>query len=574
VKKTRIIAALFLALSLLCGCSKPGELPGSESSNNVTPEADNTSGVETVFTGTDDIHLVTDGKAGYVIILKDSLCENAANQFIGTVKSRTGVTIQIQGFLFPDQKEKVIYFGQDYDSVFPEAEVKLSGYGCAVLEKDGDIYVFGHDSGSMSTAVTKFFAKIEADCVTENQGLKSLRIPETAYFVYNPGYDIVDAKLLNVPLGQYNIVYSEKSATSYGLAYMLRSIITDKTGCINEIVGDSAAVSEYEILVGDTVRSLSNTLAAGEYRISSEQGRVCIQYGTALAATDALDEFRLVLHKGSETSVNRTGKTENQQCLEKETGTVRIISSNTYFGDYSIPGDIRAGMLAECYQLFDADFIGLQESASKIQYMMKNLNGYGYVTQTTGHTPIIYNTSLWQLAKDNNGAEIKGSFAFDGHCWSAEWIMFQSKNDAAAKVIVMNLHIHPRSDGYKEHRSDDIAVTNAAWKQLLELYPGVPIFTTGDYNTAYKSSDFRSLLAGLEDRMDSGKYLATDSNPDVGLYTYHDYEGTNKAYGGDGIDHIAVTKNLVEVIHYRVIQYAPIGYASDHFPIFIDVKLK
>ena len=95
----------------------------------------------------------------------------------------------------------------------------------------------------------------------------------------------------------------------------------------------------------------------------------------------------------------------------------------------------------------------------------------------------------------------------------------------------------------------------------------VPVFCTGDYNRTAATEQLRSYLQL------TGFLDAPAAAEDCGVIrkTYHSVLGELPGTG-DAIDHITLSPNA-NVTYYTVVLDAQVLAASDHCPIFIDVKL-
>ena len=55
--------------------------------------------------------------------------------------------------------------------------------------------------------------------------------------------------------------------------------------------------------------------------------------------------------------------------------------------------------------------------------------------------------------------------------------------------------------------------------------------------------------------------------------TMHDM-GTSVTGNGTPIDYVSVTNELLEIVRHRTVVYSAMGLSGDHFPVFIDFKIK
>ena len=121
-------------------------------------------------------------------------------------------------------------------------------------------------------------------------------------------------------------------------------------------------------------------------------------------------------------------------------------------------------------------------------------------------------------------------------------------------------------------RTPAAQATNAKIKELMSLYPDVPITVTGDYNSHRNNNTdiFPYMFEGLDGKMDVAQSFTDDKT--LGSTT-HDM-GTSVTGNGTPIDYVSVTNELLEIVRHRTASYDAMGLSGDHFPVFIDVKIK
>ena len=113
------------------------------------------------------------------------------------------------------------------------------------------------------------------------------------------------------------------------------------------------------------------------------------------------------------------------------------------------------------------------------------------------------------------------------------------------------------------------AVENAKLINELVAKYKCPVFSTGDYNQAETSDDFKGFMAATG--MQDPKYTADVINR--ACKTTHTRGSKPSASAAVCIDHIATSAG-VDVRYYNTLFCSAAIDASDHCPIYIDVKLK
>ncbi len=572
-----MLLALLMLLPTLAACKKETDPNAGETAaqtdaapTGTTPAESDTEGTEPEAVET--ITLVKDGEAQFYIVASADFIETM--EYIQKdLEKKGGVRLEAKADVNADSQKNVIYVGSDYDTVCPDAEVKMLYGGYAVVYVDGDIHFCGKDDETTKRAATKFLSSIPVkECVTKNDAGKiTLAIPSTLMLVYNPCFSVSTPQLLSVHVSEYNVVYAKNGTyVDESLVTLLQDSIGMMTGYIPEAVKSDAAETEHEIILNH-VRGTKPAIANTKYTIKSEGGKIYIDYGSTLAAIEAMTEFA-DKNFYAKTSYNIEGTIEDTFGMNaKGADEVRIMTSNVLFANAEnaeLPYDQRAALLSDIYLTFRPDFIGLQESKGAIGDWIKEAlaDEYGYINQAlrgSGHTPILYDKEVWEPVYEGGQILMKHEMFQSDHCWDYEWVMFQKIGDSATKVIMMNLHFQPR--GYKgEERPESMDKFNAEVQRLEDVYPDIPIISTGDYNTR--------LTMGRDPQIGNDGW-----NEDVIAGTMLQSSGAltqdTSDPNGSAIDHIVVSKHLITVVRNVRVRYEFMLKSSDHQPVYADVKL-
>ncbi len=256
--------------------------------------------------------------------------------------------------------------------------------------------------------------------------------------------------------------------------------------------------------------------------------------------------------------------------LEKEGRLVRIMSSNILYtlDETAEETEKRMEILGGYYLKFLPDFLGLQEvSLLSRSLLIDHISEkYAYTQVTDGvknYTPLVYRKDLYDVLRCEY-------LKFEGHggsMWSYQWALYRFKAEPQKRIIHMNLHYHFAST---ETRLQDADTVNKELKALMEEYPAVPIFVTGDYNSGVSTPEFKAMCRGI--KMNSGMLL-TDYNDGYKSWWHHpgEYE---PAEDTEEIDHIVVTEERAKVVIHRKIKDRFIcAEGSDHCPVYIDVEI-
>ena len=94
-----------------------------------------------------------------------------------------------------------------------------------------------------------------------------------------------------------------------------------------------------------------------------------------------------------------------------------------------------------------------------------------------------------------------------------------------------------------------------------------PVITTGDYNTTEAEDGYKTITEVAQ--VSEAKYTAKKINRQC--VTYHDLGKTVSVSKSNSIDHIFGT-DRVEFMYFNVLVDKTVINASDHCPIYADVK--
>ena len=402
-------------------------------------------------------------------------------------------------------------------------------------------------------------------------------------------YEVEDSEttLMNIPLSRYKIVVSESASTlTELLAEYLQKNISDKTGVTIEVVNDSADATNYEIVLGNTERDISGelykdgTYVDAEYSYAIKSVNSCIQigYSDSPALVDAFDELLKAVSNDDITEFDLKHKYDTTDIEKAESSYVRVMSSNVYSSkdtsaqQSKIPYQARAELLAECYLRYKPDFIGWQEADQAMRdevykYIAHEYQMVEFEMSADNWCPIFYRKDLYNL-------ETADYFIMNAMHY-CEWAVYSSKSNLEQQFIHMNIHY----DVNEEISLSQAVSVNKTIKKLMAQYPDAPIAVTGDYNFTATESVFKTMMRGIDDKMQSSSQIL--NNEDSKYYTWHvlgeltlsETYGTPVKQSGP-IDHVSITTNLLEAKEYKIIHDPLTCWAADHYPIFADLVRK
>ncbi|MBE6547229.1 MAG: hypothetical protein E7668_07350 [Ruminococcaceae bacterium] len=295
-----------------------------------------------------------------------------------------------------------------------------------------------------------------------------------------------------------------------------------------------------------------------EYKNMDEQAVLAaILDGAGRAAAERISELRGV-----------------DYCLDKERDTdIRVMTANLLYAKWDKGCDpdmtkypLRMKRTAECINLYRPDFVGMQEARLMMREPLDpHLDaGYAYVEfdppkQNAEWFPILYRADRWTVVASGTG-----EYTECHHPWGYVWATFARKENADDRITVMNLHYtvgHFMSvdpSWIEFHTGLASEINRQIGKQLTES-PDTPIAITGDYNTGRDTELYETMIKELP--MEDAPLLTENSNMTV-------EQMRNPWY----LDHITVTKELVEVVSHRRLDYYPDRALSDHPFYFTDLR--
>ena len=186
---------------------------------------------------------------------------------------------------------------------------------------------------------------------------------------------------------------------------------------------------------------------------------------------------------------------------------------------------------------------------------------YGY----TNFSPIVYNSDT--VKSIESGVEAY-SAASKKYAYVMSWGYFE-KIETGKKFVIINTHFDLRNHGedYDNNRMKQAKEISALIKQLKKKY-GCPVITIGDYNTFESESIYNTIVSGAQ--VTEAKYSANKINR--ACATYHTLGSVISTAAANSHDHIFGSDGI-NFLYYNVLVDKIVIDASDHCPIYADVKL-
>lgn len=283
--------------------------------------------------------------------------------------------------------------------------------------------------------------------------------------------------------------------------------------------------------------------------------------------------FVLIMCLSCAVSCNNKTDTPEVKMLPAE--DVKVISINLLVGDTStspLKLNGRDEIMTPLLLSYDADSIGVQESAGWVVPLDNQLEGYGRAGFTVQgvREPRSYHSGNYIYYKKD-----KYNLIADGIIWLNDkpdvvdegartccWAILENK-ETGFRYVHMNTHLFPTDS---KVNAAEMPVVRDAMARFIEL--GFPVFTTGDFNASQGSDNYYIMLEN--ELINDSKMIAKES---MNMGTYNgmreqDLEGKNP------IDYCFVSHEFMTVHKYEVINTNVNGkFASDHNGVFIHATV-
>ena len=452
----------------------------------------------------------------------------------------------------------------------------------AIVTKGDKIVIAAHREDRLKEAVTYLkenLLKVE----TDENGKKSFSYLGDYTYTGNKKY-LFDAQN---PLAEYDIVYREGSETLKTAAEQMQAKIKATGGVELTVKSDAEIETEREIVLGNTNRAISQKyLAGGAYILSTvviNEGKKLLIGGasdatTVMAVESFVDNYvqeRYTYLFNLDAGISETESIYSfSESPELAAGAeMRIMSFNVLcelWDSKAVDVDARMQIVTATLLNYSPDVVGLQEISDKCYASLIPLfeGSYAFVdTKTekgkTNFSPLAYNVEKVILLEHGVKTLASGN---DSRLRVISWGYFERKSDGA-RFIVANTHWDltkmPESRTLQAIEMGDFIV------EMKAKY-NCPAITTGDYNTQDYQEQFQTYLdhsqlsdAGLTANVINRNYKST-----------HDlFEEQVPAPEIRAIDHVFYSSDI-EALYYNMLIDKTVIDASDHFPVYADIRFK
>ena len=396
---------------------------------------------------------------------------------------------------------------------------------------------------------------------------------------------IKDIVTSSAELSEYKIVYAFDNAEMKANAEYLASLIADFCGVTLECIDDNTVPSQKEIVLGMTTRgeaALLKDLTAIDYIIKVIGKKIVIGARMDNVNRSAIDAFAKVFLSGVYTDGFRISGTYDYADMGRATikdaydptlaegADLRIMSFNILAelwdddAKATLPG--RDKNVANILLTYLPDVVALQENTPMwyglLEERLKGVYQYAIYKSPSSapcYTTIMYNTRTTELIE----CTAKLYTTRNSSSSRVLTIARMRRKSDGAEFIVTNTHWDITDDKRQAQLPE-----NTTWINDLQEQYDVPIFACGDYNSNEKDL-FKTFLQNT--KMTDPRYnAATVVNAGKTTHTLGLYP--QAASDTLCIDHIAVREGQ-DVLFYNRLTLDEAKDASDHCPIYIDVKL-
>lgn len=264
-------------------------------------------------------------------------------------------------------------------------------------------------------------------------------------------------------------------------------------------------------------------------------------------------------------------------CTISSTAQIEIMSYNVRYAnenDGENSWSLRKDYITNQIRFYEPDIFGVQEAVlEQLEYFKDNLESYNYVGvgrddgKTKGEfSAIFYDTTNFKVHKINTFwlSETPGKISVG---WDAAmerictYALFE-EIESGKKFYVFNTHFdHIGERARKE--SGDLILAKIAEVNSEDL----PVILMGDFNLEPGAMGISRISEMMNDSRHFSKY---QFGPEGTFNGFKFLEPVTRR-----IDYIFTSKGNIDVLKYAVLTDSKDQkYPSDHFPVFLEIKLK
>lgn len=562
MKKINAIILLLIFALLLSACD--GLKTPSDGTEELTEEVDTSR----------EIVLTTNGKAAFKIVIPQYSSEkiqSAAEKLKSKLKSVTGAFFSVTDDYTRDDNAIAssgeIIIGNCKRTEMQTALSSLKYRDYSLSATDSNILIAGYEESKVSEAVNEMIAFLDESHITVSDGKAVLKW-DGNYTKVSTNYKFENMTLCGIDISEYQIVYPAGSASVSKLyveyALEIQKKIGQRCGAVLPIRSDSTEAQTFEILLGKTNRTECIDFYAGdsapselEYGIVVCNQKILLTGGGHFSIKSAAETFGNKISGAKEAALNNVAR-ENTKMLDnlipKITGDYRIMTYNIladYEGwghDDSIPqsAEIRKEIVSGIIKEYRPDVVALQEVTdgwrTALPALIESDYDYVHISLDNGKAnacPLIYNKNRLTVVESGCVKLLEG----EAHLYrTITWAVFENI-ETQERFGAFGTHWY--TDDYLNEQLQEAENMANLINDIQEKYQ-VPVFAMGDFNAVPGSRAYNLFVSQTS---------------------------LKNASALNGVDHVFCSNN-VKVISKGGEHNHCSQYASDHYPVWIDVNLK
>lgn len=578
---TALCAIILAVLLCLSGCKNTDEPDSSHSADATSTEQEEQS-----------VLFIKNMTTDYVIIYPEDADEDvlgAVDNLKSILKTFYKVDIEAQkDSENPDETSNhEILIGRtnrsESDAVC--AEMKYSDWAVEIVS--GKIVIAGATGKGTSDAMNYFLINT-ISAFSNSDPTATVTIDKNYSYRSNADYPLKSITVGDTEISEFSIVVSRDASDAViQLALNVREVIGTACGAVLEISNDRSAVTDHEIIIGDTMRKLSLDYYKTQPDVSSfsyhvSNGSVIFVIGGDRAATQISAHFEQEVKKSEELfdMSSLDGYTFTQDIDPDETaryeGTdLRIMTNNILFTWSAEPTE-RAKYLSKIYHAYLPDILCLQEVDSKWYDCLPGLIADEYALvdayPPTGTSvrnnlnPIFYRKDKFEVLEKDCYTTIE---EFKSEVTYA--VLRDTSNGKIYIVYSLHLLVDSLSSTAEQQRQNSINIVLNKIEELKATYNTEYVFVMGDFNAIETTGTYKIIT----DKMSDSKYIA-EIRSNTTLNTGHSLGSmpTEVSSGPRNYDYIIVNSDSTRVMTHDIITSQYALDASDHCPVYIDIILK
>ncbi len=597
-----MIMTVIMLCSVLFACTKQ---TGTDDTAQESVTGDSAQG--------DRLTLAAAGKSDYVIVRSETAEQweiDSMIRFRDLFKTVTGITLMMQtdyegrGSIYTRTPHEIIIGRTNREDEYTVDYTSI-GDGYRVFAANERLVIAATCEGGMNAAIEYFFSEFFGKDVSGDElGYVSNSLEIDRQFDHSA--DVLVYDFLGADVKEYRIVYPADALIEKRYAYYLASVISELTGFTPAVVPDSGESGEYEILMGDTVRSDASAEAKTAV-ITTTDTKIKIDGGDFFAYEEVINYFAGLKKNGKikidkNITVNLSALSGNisgeDRYVYNRSGEYRVMFNNVLWDDTATTPAAERNQYTELIvKTYAPDVVGFQEmsavkrgTSSGTQGLVALLGELGYeevsvnVTNTFGinFTPIFYNPGkvtvldagyVWYDVQNNPISED------DKNSKSFTWAVFKSVS--GERFMVISTHMCTQSDAVRQIQAGQLK--SFIDTKLTEY--NVPVILGGDFNANMSEASYSWFTgAGFANAQETADTFASAYRGNFKYPLINNAKGfveaqstiddVRKSVRKDGVDRIFTYNATTVDMKVCSLALNRISLsASDHLPLFADFNI-